>query len=150
MRVRLRYFALCLTAFFIASCATPPTGRIVTIDETVDKILWTAEEKTKPIAARRLRATDEKSVHLIRLADSEKPHIHQKHDLMVVMLSGAARLHIGERSIDVLPGDVMEIPRGIVHWAEFIGQTSEVYVIFSPPYNGLDNIPVLPFTPPAP
>jgi mannose-6-phosphate isomerase-like protein (cupin superfamily) len=134
-----------------SSCRnTPASGRIIQEQETWTTFAWSDEEKTKPIAVRRVRATHELSVNYIRLAGAEKPHIHQTHDLVVVMLRGQARLHIGDRQIDVVPGDIMEIPRGVVHWAENIGNTaSEVYAIFSPPYDGLDNIPVLPIVVPT-
>lgn len=137
-------------ALLLAACAAAPSGqgRVVAPDGSSERIVWTAEELAKPIAVRRLRATAEVSVSLIRLKDAEKPHIHQKHDLVVVMLSGAGVLHLGDRAIPVKPGDVMEIPRGTVHWAENTDPAgSEVYALFSPPYDGLDNIPVLPFTP---
>jgi mannose-6-phosphate isomerase-like protein (cupin superfamily) len=114
---------------------------ITTLPEPVDP-LWTAEELAKPIAVRRLRATAETSVSLIRLMKAEQPHIHKDHDLVVVLLSGSARLHLGERTVAVHPGDVMEIPRGVVHWAENTGpEASEVYAVFSPPYDGHDNLP---------
>jgi mannose-6-phosphate isomerase-like protein (cupin superfamily) len=113
--------------------------------------LWSESEQAKPIAVRRLRSTKETSVSLIRLAGAEQPHIHKDHDLVVVLLSGSARLHLGMNTVEVHPGDVMEIPRGVVHWAENTGPgASEVYAIFSPPYDGLDNLPVPPIPLPSP
>lgn len=135
----------------LTACGEPPRGRVVTADGPAEPVVWSAEEQAKPIAVRKLRATPGTSQSLIRLHGAEKPHIHQNHDLVVVMLSGGGVLHLGERSVPVHPGDVMEIPRGTVHWAENTDPVaSEVYVVFSPPYDGLDNIPVLPFTPPKP
>lgn len=136
-------------ALLLSACAdtTPDRGRVLASEGVSEQTPWTPEELAKPIAVRRLRATAEVSVSLIRLKDAEKPHIHQAHDLVVVMLSGGGVLHLGERSIQVKPGDVMEIPRGTVHWAENTHPAgSEVYALFSPPYDGTDNIPVLPFT----
>jgi mannose-6-phosphate isomerase-like protein (cupin superfamily) len=133
----------------LAACAAgaPARGRLV-LPEAGEQPAWTAEELAKPIAVRRLRATAEVSANLIRLRDAEKPHIHQAHDLVVVMLSGGGVLHLGDRAIPVKPGDVMEIPRGTMHWAENTDPAgSEVYALFSPPYDGKDNLPVLPFTP---
>jgi len=146
-------------------------GRIVSPNNTLADPAWTEAEQAKTIAVRRLHANEHTSMSLIRLAGAEQPHRHVKHDLVVVMLSGSARLHLGERIIDVHQGDIMEIPRGEMHWAENTGaHASEVYAIFSlpyfsppyfsppyfsppyfsPPYDGLDNIPVLPFSLPPP
>jgi mannose-6-phosphate isomerase-like protein (cupin superfamily) len=141
--------ACVFVVLLLSACAdAPPTrGRVVTVDRIGERIAWTPDELAKPIAVRRLHATAETSVSMIRLKDAEKPHIHQTHDLVVVMLSGGGVLHLGDRAIAVKPGDVMEIPRGTVHWAENTDAAgSEVYAVFSPPYDGMDNIPVLPFT----
>lgn len=142
-------FSLFACALLLVGCSSAPEarGRVITpLPDPVDP-LWTPAELEKPIAVRRLRETKETSVSLIRLAGSEQPHIHKDHDLVVVLLSGQARLHLGNRVIDVRPGDVMEIPRGVVHWAKNTGaDASLVYAIFSPPYDGLDNVP----TPPVP
>ncbi len=138
-------------ALLFAGCSSTADsvgrGRVITpLPDPVDP-LWTPSELAKPIAVRRLRETKETSVSLIRLAGSEQPHIHKDHDLVVVLLSGQARLHLGNRVVDGRPGDVMEIPRGVVHWAKNTGpDASLVYAIFSPPYDGLDNVP----TPPVP
>lgn len=146
---------LVLCTLLLVGCTSSPQqhtrGRVhTTLPEPVDA-LWTTDELAKPIAVRPLRRTAETSVSLIRLAKAEQPHIHKDHDLVVVLLSGTARLHLGNRTIDVRPGDVMEIPRGVVHWAENTGpEASEVYAIFSPPYDGRDNLPVPPVPLPKP
>ncbi len=135
----------------VFGCATTARGRVITPDGDLPAPTWTVEEQAKPIAVHRLRATAETSISVIRLAGAEQPHIHKDHDLVVVLLSGAARLHLGQRVIDVHPGDVMEIPRGTVHWAENTGAgASEVYAVFSPPYDGRDNLPVPPVPLPPP
>lgn len=140
-------------ALIMVGCSStqPPRGRVITTLPEPINPLWTEAELAKPIAVRRLRATAETSISLIRLAGAEQPHIHKDHDLVVVLLSGSARLHLGDRVVDVRVGDVMEIPRGVVHWAENTGaDASEVYAVFSPPYDGRDNLPVPPVPFPAP
>ncbi|HEX3133640.1 MAG TPA: cupin domain-containing protein [Planctomycetota bacterium] len=139
--------SLLLCALVIVGCSSQPPlrGRVLTtLPDAVDP-LWTEAEMAKPIAVRRLRATAETSISLIRLAGAEQPHIHKDHDLVVVLLAGQARVHLGDHVVEVHPGDVMEIPRGTVHWAENTGATaSEVYAVFSPPYDGHDNLPTSP------
>jgi mannose-6-phosphate isomerase-like protein (cupin superfamily) len=147
----MRRCASMMMVLVAAGCGQAPPGRVVSPERTLVDPAWTAQELAKPIAVRRLRATPETSVSLIRLAGAEQPHLHRDHDLVVVLLSGAARLHLGERTVEVRPGDVMEIPRGVVHWAENSGPgASEVYALFSPPYDGLDHIPVPPLPIPPP
>lgn len=146
-------FALILLSLALIGCGSSPSprGRVITTLPDPINPLWTPAEQEKPIAVRRLRSTAEVSVSLIRLAGAEQPHIHKDHDLVVVMLTGQARLHLGNRTVDVRPGDVMEIPRGVVHWAQNTGpEASEVYAIFSPPYDGRDNLPVSPVPLPPP
>ncbi|MBA3698570.1 MAG: cupin domain-containing protein [Planctomycetes bacterium] len=146
--------ALLACALIIIGCSSPQPpvrGRVITTLPDPVNPLWSESEQAKPIAVRRLRSTKETSVSLIRLAGAEQPHIHKDHDLVVVLLSGSARLHLGMNTVEVHPGDVMEIPRGVVHWAENTGPgASEVYAIFSPPYDGLDNLPVPPIPLPSP
>jgi mannose-6-phosphate isomerase-like protein (cupin superfamily) len=139
----MRRWLFVMMTLLLAGCGSTVGGRVISPESDVSDFAWTAEEMAKPIAVRRRHATAETSVSLIRLAGAEQPHIHKDHDLVVMLLSGSARLHLGQRIIDVRPGDVMEIPRGVVHWAENTGSSaSEVYAIFSPPYDGQDHLPV--------
>lgn len=139
------WFAWCVP-ILISACSADRTaagGRIITPAETVEGVTWSEAERAKPIAVRALGATAQQSVSLIRLAGAEHPHTHDEHDLIVVLLSGSGVLHIGDRVVSVKPGDVMEIPRKVVHWAENTDpEASVVYAIFSPPYDGRDNRPV--------
>ncbi len=131
--------------------SSTPRGRVFSTDATLTDPAWTAAELAKPIAVRRLQATQHTSINIIRLDGAEQPHIHRDHDLIVIVLHGTARLHLGNHVMEVRSGDIMEIPRGVVHWAENTGsEASEVYAIFSPPYDGLDNIPVPPVPLPPP
>ncbi len=144
--MRTKIVIVLATALMLAACCPcrgAEHGRIITPAETVERVAWTAEECAKPIAVRPLRATAEVSVSLIRMSGAEKPHTHDQHDLTVVLLCGAGVLHIGERTVALAPGDVMEIPRGVVHWAENRDpEASVVYAIFSPPYDGQDSHPM--------
>ena len=118
-------------------------GRIVSSAGVSDGIAWTREELAKDIAVRVLRSTSQATTMAIRLKTAEKPHIHADHDLVVTVLSGAGRVHIGGRTEVVRPGDVIEIPRGVPHWAENTDSSaSVVYAVFTPQYDGKDSQPV--------
>lgn len=100
---------------------------------------WTAEERARGMAVRSLKVTQETSHHLIRLRTAEPPHTHEFHDLTVYVLQGRAMVHLAGQTILVRPGDVIEIPRGVIHWAENLGPgDSLVYAIFNPPFDGKD------------
>ena len=104
---------------------------------------WSVEELSKDMAINNLRLTSETSHHIIRLKSAEIPHIHRTHDLTVFVLKGKAVMHLNNRQLLVKAGDVIEIPRGFVHWAENIDPDgSEVYAIFNPPYHGNDHHPI--------
>jgi mannose-6-phosphate isomerase-like protein (cupin superfamily) len=105
-------------------------------------IHWTAEERSQSAALRPVANSPERTVLRILINTPERPHTHNEHDLIAVAVSGRARLHLGDHIYEVEPGDVMEIPRGVVHWAEPIDGMCEAYVIFSPSYDGKDNHPV--------
>ena len=141
--LHMRGWPFLLLTLLLAGCGSAVGGRVISPEGDESDFAWTADEIAKPIAVRHRHATAETSVSLIRLAGAEQPHLHKDHDLVVVLLRGSARLHLGERVIDVHPGDVIEIPRGVVHWAENTARSaSDVYAIFSPPFDGQDYLPV--------
>ena len=83
------------------------------------------------------------SHHIVQIRDREVPHIHKLHDGTVVMMKGRGYLVMDHRRIDLTVGDVVFIPRGVVHY--YVNTASEPTVplaVFSPPFDGTDNIPV--------
>jgi mannose-6-phosphate isomerase-like protein (cupin superfamily) len=83
------------------------------------------------------------SHHVVQVRDQEKPHMHKMHDGTVVMVRGRGYLMMDNRRIDMSAGDIIYIPRGAVHY--FVNTASEpavAFVIFSPPFDGKDNVPI--------
>jgi quercetin dioxygenase-like cupin family protein len=83
------------------------------------------------------------SYHIVQIRDREVPHRHQAHDGTVVMMKGRGYLIIENRRIDLAAGDVVHIARGAAHY--YVNTASEptvAFVIFSPPFDGKDNVPV--------
>jgi mannose-6-phosphate isomerase-like protein (cupin superfamily) len=105
----------------------------------VQDLEWEPWERAKDVAVQPLW-NDRASTHsLVRLAVSEKPHVHDSHDLTVFVLKGRVRVHLGDRSVELGPGDIIQIPHGLRHWAQNIHPSaSEAYVVFSPHYKGED------------
>ena len=90
-----------------------------------------------------LSATDAVSTHLVRVRSREKTHYHATHDLTAVMLSGGGQLYIGDDKRELHPGDIVTIPRRVLH--DFVNESDETsvfYVIFSPPYEADDRVRV--------
>ena len=131
-----------LSAFLFSSCVSRSELRIISTEKTLTSFDWTAEEIKKDIAIKTLTSVPEASYHLARLNAAEKPHIHRDHDLAVFILKGKARMHLANRVVEVRPGDVIEVGRGIVHWAERVGkEPAYAYVIFTPAFDGKDAVP---------
>ena len=83
------------------------------------------------------------SHHIVQVRDREAPHWHKNHDGTVVMMKGRGYLMMENRRIDLSVGDVVYIPRGVAHY--YVNNASEpavAFVIFSPPFDGKDTIPV--------
>jgi mannose-6-phosphate isomerase-like protein (cupin superfamily) len=83
------------------------------------------------------------SHHIVQIRDRESPHIHKIHDGTVVMMRGRGYLMMENRRMDLSVGDVVYIPRGVLHY--YVNSASEptvAFVIFSPPFDGKDTIPV--------
>lgn len=125
----------------LAACAGSPEPRaaILAPSGLTERMDWTADEAARDVAIRTLGKTDAASSHAVRLLGAEKPHVHDRSDLFVFVLRGRVRMHLGDRVLDVFPGDAVEIPRGVVHWAENTARgASEAYVVFAPPFDGKD------------
>ncbi len=83
------------------------------------------------------------SHHVVQIRDREKPHLHKLHDGTVVMVKGNGYLMMEKRRIDLSLGDIVYIPRGAVHY--FVNTGSEpavAFVVFAPPFDGQDTVPV--------
>ena len=136
-RTRWLFCALC--AVCLCCSSGEGGGTIVEPKATTEQTSWTDQERAQEIAVKTLRKTESASYHVIRLSGAEKPHTHDRSDLSVFVLRGAVRMHLADRVIDVGPGDVIDIPRGVVHWAENVaGGASEAYAVFAPPFDGKD------------
>lgn len=101
---------------------------------------WNKQERLQDVVTRSMRVTRYASYHIVCVNTSEKPHVHDKHDLVVTVLSGNARIHLGLKTHNLTAGDVIQIPRGTLHWIENTGgkKPTEAYAVFTPPYQGKD------------
>lgn len=130
-----------IAAFLCCAREASTLGRRITVNGLQTYPAWSAEESAKEIATRLTGITKEASTHLIRIRTAEPPHIHKEHDAVVFILSGTGRVHLNGQTIPYKPGDVVELPRNIPHWAENTGaDATTVYAVFTPPYDGKDRV----------
>jgi mannose-6-phosphate isomerase-like protein (cupin superfamily) len=127
---------LLILAIFMGCSHSP---KVVFPDKGYENVEWSKKEKEKNIAIRHLFRNEYSSSHLIRIRGKELPHYHDGHNLTVSVLSGKSIVHFRNHEVVLYEGDVINIPKGIYHWAENIdGEASVVLATFSPAFNGKD------------
>jgi quercetin dioxygenase-like cupin family protein len=83
------------------------------------------------------------SHHIVQVRDREAPHKHKIHDGTVIVMKGRGYLMMENRRMNLSVGDVIYIPRDVVHY--YVNSAAEptvAFVIFSPPFDGKDYVPV--------
>ena len=123
----------------IAMVSIAPHMSVAESNRTSPNVQWSADELARDVTVKNLGATAQASFHFVRLKMAEAPHVHDRHDLTVFIFSGTSVVHFKDRTVAMAPGDLLEIPRGVWHWAENLGQDpTHAYAIFSPPFDGKD------------
>jgi len=132
-KISLLFFVLSLSA-----CQTTDWA-VITPEDGFRNIEWSDEELYQEAGKRTVRITSEASYHVILLNESERPHYHDYHDAIVFILSGETFIHLENETFIAVPGDVIEIPRGTLHWAELVDDKPvEVYAVYTPAFDGND------------
>lgn len=83
------------------------------------------------------------SSHIVQIRAAEPLHVHEHHDLVAIVQRGHGTLRLGPRELRLVPGSVVAIPRGVPH--SFVNASDEpaaAYVLFTPPFDGQDTVPV--------
>jgi len=83
------------------------------------------------------------SQHVVQIRDREILHVHKLHDATVTMLRGQGYLVLADKRINLKVGDIIHIPRGVVH--QYVNTASEPSValaVYAPAFDGKDNHPV--------
>ena len=92
-----------------------------------------------------LDRTPAASFHLVQIQTREPLHVHRRHDGTAILLEGEGTLILGKDHVKMKPGDVVTVPRNVLHAYINEGNApSVVYVIFSPPFDGKDRVVVEP------
>lgn len=141
-----KIISLFVAASMVAACSatTPvqdeaPAYQWVSPYKTKALPRWTKIQRAQPVAVVNLERSEHVSSHHILLNTKERPHYHDRHDLVITVISGQSQIHFKDQTVVASPGDVIFIPKGTYHWAENLGNTgTEVHAIFSPAFDGKD------------
>jgi mannose-6-phosphate isomerase-like protein (cupin superfamily) len=134
--------ALLLLALLGAAAAE---GQLVDSEEVLAR--RPADPTTGATVTEVLRGT-QASVNVWQISGQMPPHLHRGHEEVIVVRSGRARARIGDRTVELGPGDVLLVPKDTVHAARTVGEEPLVGVsVFAPPFDGSDRVPVPEATP---
>lgn len=138
--------AVAAVALLNAGCAAPapyiirPTAERVGLATLLSAYPLGGGDNIYAVALDRSEAM---SAHFVQIRDREPPHTHAMHDLAVTLLRGEGTLYIHGRGEEMRPGDAAIIPRGTPHYFVNRGpDPAAALVIFAPPYDGIDQVPV--------
>ena len=82
-------------------------------------------------------SAEDASFQLIEAETAERPHVHDHHDLTVVMLRGSGVLVVEEREYAMQVGDVVHVRRRLIHHFHPSGTVTGL-VIYTPRLDGRD------------
>ena len=72
------------------------------------------------------------ALHKLMPKHEPNPHAHS-YEQIVYILAGRIRFHIGEKSVVLGPGGLLQIPPDVVHWGEVVGDEPVLNLdIFTP------------------
>jgi len=135
-------------ALFLGGCATAPLV-IVSPDGTrlqpVNLQAWVGEHPLAPdqeLSVQELGRSQSASFHIVQVRTKEPLHLHWTHDAIVRVERGHGTLVLGSHRLRLVPGSIVNIPRGVVH--AFVNESSTAavaFVVFSPPFDGTDIVP---------
>lgn len=100
-------------------------------------------DPAKGAVATEILRGEQASVNIWQITDTMAAHLHREHEEIIIVRSGRARARIGDRDVDLGPGDVFLVPRNTVHAARAIGEEPFVGVsVFAPAFDGKDRVAV--------
>ena len=148
-RIRVNFIPVTLlVSFFLSACAPIPYLFLQygTELKRIDPAKVAADNPLGPnenIKMTTLGQGPSVSHHIVQIRYRELPHLHRAHDGTVMMISGHGYLILGDKRIELSAGDIVYVPRGIVHYYVNTGfEPTIAFVAFSPPFDGKDVVPV--------
>lgn len=132
---------LCCAALLGASpTATSAEPPVVDFEEVVRA---NPIDPAKGVSVTEVLRGEQASVNVWQVTDTMAAHLHREHEEIIIVRSGRARARIGDRDVDLGPGDVFLVPKNTVHAARAIGEEPFVGVsVFAPAFDGRDRVAV--------
>lgn len=134
----------------LAGCATSSSswitfpdgngGKGVTLEDWLKAHPMSA---VREISAEEISRGESGSTQIIQLRTGHPLHVHQRHDLIAILLKGRGVLTLGSRRLELKPGAIVSIPRGVPHAFKNTGSEPAVaYVTYFPAFDDVDTVPV--------
>lgn len=112
---------------------------------SVAKLLAEASaDPAAPITTAPFATGEDCSINLLSVKGIVPAHYHAKHEETVLIEFGSGTMRLGDKKVRVAAGDLMHIPKGVVHG--FVPDSGGVRVvsIFAPAFDGKDRVLVPP------
>ena len=105
---------LVISLCMVGACASTPQkegySKVISPVQSGAPTSWDETELQSALAIRSLRRTPEASFHLARIKTELTRRMHEQSDLLLVVVSGKLELSLGDETVRVSAGDVVEIP----------------------------------------
>mgnify|MGYP003598140936 CR=1 FL=1 len=142
-RLRLPRARSLLLAAGLAALATNPSHAGDPPVVSLDEALAAHADPSKGAVVTEILRGEQASVNAWQITDAMPPHLHREHEEIIVVRTGRARARIGDRDVDLKPGDVFLVPKNTVHAARAYGEEPFTGVsVFAPAFDGKDRVPV--------
>lgn len=80
------------------------------------------------------------SANLWQTGQAMPAHLHREHEEVILFARGRMAVRVGDREVEVGPGDAIVVPPGTVHSGRTIDGPASGWSVFSPPFDGKDRI----------
>ncbi len=123
----------------INGCGGSARSDIITPGIDKRRIAWNETEQQQIFSFKNLHSAAGTSTHALRLTGTCESRVHDRHDVVMVVISGAADFRLAGKWHRANTGDIVEIPRGSIYQIDRVGSVPvECYVQYYPPYDGKD------------
>lgn len=137
--------ATCIGSLAIADLtASSAQGAQAKVGTVAKLLAEVTADPAAPITTAPFATGEHCSINLLSVKGIVPDHYHEKHEESVFIEFGTGTMRLGDKRVRVAAGDLMHIPKGVVHG--FVPDSGAVRVvsIFAPAFDGKDRV----FVPP--
>ena len=149
--MRINFYLIVISSLILSGCMSVPQRVFYQMNErgrikykTMDLLVWENSLKQDENVSDHIVLTgDYCSYHLVQIRKEQEPHIHRFHDVAIFLESGEGIMYIGKESVRIKSGSTVFVEHGTpYHFVNTGASPAEEFVIYSPPYDGTDNVRV--------